>query len=93
MERRRWTIGEIRDVMGALLALPGIQRECESGMHMLADTLQAMEEEGWKDGDAILGRMMQEWQSQGYFAKKGRKDIREILALRKKMSGENRLVV
>ncbi|MBF0170814.1 MAG: hypothetical protein HQK87_06980 [Nitrospinae bacterium] len=93
MERRSWTIGEIRDVMGALLALPGMQKEFGTGMHLLVDTLQAMEEEGWENGDAILEKMMQEWQGQGCFAKKGRKNLREILALRKKMSGENRLVV
>ncbi len=93
MNKRVWNIGEIRDVMGALLSLPGMKREYGSGMHILADTLQSMEEAGWKDGDDVLETLLQAWQGQGYFAKKGRKDIRKILELRKQMSGENRFVV
>ncbi|MBF0399692.1 MAG: hypothetical protein HQL90_02875 [Magnetococcales bacterium] len=52
-----------------------------------------MEEMGWKNGDDFLETLLHEWQGQGYFAKKARKDIRGILALRKQMSGENRFVI
>lgn len=75
MSGRKFSVGEIRDVMGALLAMPGMQREYGAGMHMLADALQAMDEANWRDGDDVLVHLLHEWQGHGAFARNGRKDV------------------
>lgn len=54
-------------------------------MHLLADTLQAMEEEGWENGNDILKRVMREWQGKGDHARRGREDIGNVLEFRKQM--------